>query len=1324
MRTKMRGCISSLLTAALALGFGIQLQQPAYADETPAGYRNVALNAAVTGTSPNSDTSAESVTNGKTDSLAASEYFEIGTEAASSEHPQYVQVNLAAAANIDKIKMWRYYQDRRQYKNTVILVSEDDKFDKSDVVYNADGDDLFGFGSGSEKYYDETNAGHEFKFNARKARYIRVYNNGNSKYSNGGHYVEIEAWGTLEQEPAETPAAMPHSSTTLEIPTFEADGKLPNSATHPDILKFAEPWAGYEYWMILTPNQTGNSQYENPSLAASHDGKTWKVPEGITNPITGPKEEPKPTYNCDTDLVYAEEEDALYVYYVWTDDDKKSPGDPGFTPSEVRLIKITHEGNKLNVGKIQTLFKTEYHFDLFSPAVVRNGDKWLMYSVDTQDGGWNNQNNFVELRTSSDGIHWSNAVSLQNTFDQPGYQPWHIDVKYIPEKSEYWAFYPAYKDGTGSNATSFFFAKSKDGLHWQTYEKPVLEPKAGTWYDKFIYRSTFLYDAASDKISLWYSAGEKDNRWGIAYTENTYTNMEKALGNIAFAKPDAEISMPAAPKPGAEPEQSERMNLALNKPVTGVAANNQTAPSSVTDGVFDFADKNPTPNDYYEIGAGKDQTKTDPYYVQVDLGAVGTIDEVDLWRYYNPSDHRTYHDTIIFISEDKGGFFKAENVIYNSDESNFFGLGKGTAKEYQESVAGLKVKLEAPKKGRYITVVNNGHTMYDGKGGHYVEIQAWGTVPKAAEEEPKPVPAKRITVDNEHPLLIIPVYVEHYSAAETKMDWENTLEGMWNNVPDDVKPYALMEIHCGSKFGTASGWQGNKPEELKDFYEQQLKIADEKNIPVTIVVGTSGNQPQWSATGTLTNEWLTDVAQKHDSLKAFLITENYWTTYMNVANRAADILRIAHENGLHLIWSEHKAAVMEEILRLPAFKASLDKYGESMIFTWKNTPREDTGKTASYFQGLWLNNNIAAWGGLSDTWVWFEKSFWKPFAGVNQLVRHMNRGEECRAVVSEPEALIGIQMLSIYNNGGVVYNFEHPAYVYAAKDQPTHVFNNEVLEVFRHAIKHPAPAKEALLEKTKAVVHGDISRIPLHHGLNMDDESLFTYSTGRYGLIPAVPQNFVLRNPVKAKELPVSEITDNSARIQKFNELYPETYTGNAYAEKVNNTWVLYNSIVNGDAASNKPQNAKIDAGGIMVDVTMQPHTFTYLDKIDGGIEVYLNNYRADKSEIWENYGPDVQPWNSDTDTKMDDWLANKYIPNPQDDVMRDTVYVLENITEKPEVKIVSGLKNQYKEPTVAFDAAAKRATVTIPANGYVTFQILADVSSTAWEKFLHLAVP
>ena len=564
------------------------------------------------------------------------------------------------------------------------------------------------------------------------------------------------------------------------------------------------------------------------------------------------------------------------------------------------------------------------------------------------------------------------------------------------------------------------------------------------------------------------------------------------------------------------------------------------------------------------------------------------------------------------------------------------------------------------------------------------------------------LPAKRITISNEEPLLIVPVYGQEYKASGSDLQWGDTLLGRWNSIPADIKDNVVMEIHCMRAGGQA-----------KAFYTQQLEIAQENNIPVMIVTANGGSAQFRGDDGAA---WLDAAMKKYSCLKGFIITENYWTTtYDVVATEAGNHLRVAAENGGYLVWYEHKAGVMESILTNASFRPAVEEYGSNLAFTWKNTPIEQNAATASYMQGLWLEGVIDQWGGLMDSWKWWELGYAELFNPTTSLTnggigrQHIGKdsdgdGEETRACVMEPEAMLGIQMMSIYANGGAIYSFEHPAYTQGVNDKNTPAFENVIYDTFKYIMENPAPSKEEVLADTEVMIHGNISsNTNIFTNVTMKNQALPTYFTGQYGLIPSVPASITVDNVDASKVVNFSDVNTADKLKNHLNGKYTDSaYEGTAFAQKVDDTWILYNSIYN---EANTKQDATVNIGAQSVKVEMEPHTYAIMDKNGTAISVYLNNYRVNKDEIWEGYNSSVWKWDPDVNTLMQEWIEGSYIVNTKDgsETYRETKFTLTGLDAEPSVNVLNKKEADFDVDVAYADGTAE---IKVTANGYVEFTI------------------
>ena len=1213
----------------------------------------------------------------------------------------------------------------------------------------------------------------------------------------------------------QTPQPLQNADAPLDLPTFDAPGKI-KGETHPDMLYFENGWHGYKYFMGVTPNQNGNSQFENPYILVSNNGNDWEFMPDLTAPLTGIKEEPTPYHNCDEDLVYDETTDQIYLYYNWVDD-----GNPN-AKAEVRLFIIGYDETK---GKFYSVsgetpicaVVTDMRYDALSTSIVVKDGEWEMWAIDTHKGqnfGWNSTNNEVEYRTSNDGINWSDEISLEATFSQPGYEHWHIDVQWVPEAGddgEYWAIYPAWPAGGNSQRTWLFFARSTDGQVWTTYEKPILSPRGGQYWDRnFIYRSTFLYEPEKDLFRVWYASGYTGNAdpgaWAIGYTENDFSDMIASIGKATTA----------TATPSAKPQVGTVVDTnfaALNKKIT--TSKNKYKQAEYTEASWTFyaeglalAEATATNKNAKQAVVDalvKELTRVEKLLVKAGSEPVpGTwtiIDDADpkvtysgTWRAQNES---AAHNATNKIANDPAAYaefkFKGTALRWYGQNDTNFGKGKiyvddqyvayvnanGSAKykalygevvglenkehtvrfypegpadselknnvvelDYIEvsaldsfenakadaietSAEGVTLKVDGTKTvsvfaksgdafvgGEYTVTVADGAVADAKIKGNEITITgkvtgttkvtvAMGDFKKDIEVKVKEATAgsDKLVIDNENPLLIIPVYGKTYSESGSTMDFGDTLVGRWNSIPDDLKDHAVLELHVGGMIGVKDG---NSNDAGRKFYEQQLEIAEANNIPVMVMAATAGQKPYYTSTACLTDEWFEWVIQEYDCVKGFFITENYWEDWNGVATQAARLMRIAAENGGYLIWSEHHTNVLQGIMQNKAFAEALELYGKNFAFTWKNTPASSAQNagSAATIQGLWLNGNIDQWGGLADTWKWWELKLGNLFEGTG-VYNGDGQGEECRAVVMEPEAMLGMEMLSVYANGGTIYNFEHPAYVYGSYDKTSPAFSNVVADTFRYILENPAPTKEEVLADTEVILHGNVPN-NFYTGLTSDNQSSPTYKTGRYNLAPNVPASVKVNTAVADKVIEYSSLQGD--KVEFYNSKYEKEYKGSAFAQKVEDVWVLYNSLFNEQGT----QDATVAVADQSVKVDMTEHTFTLMKEKKGGVDVYLNNYRVNKDSVWEGVVASTPNWSEDTNTGLRDWVRDWYCNDELradgEDTFRTTTYTLTGLEAAPTVAVVRGLEGGYKTPVVNFSDGT--ATIEIASNGYVEFTI------------------
>lgn len=301
----------------------------------------------------------------------------------------------------------------------------------------------------------------------------------------------------------------------LELTTYEGSGQV----VHPDVIRFAEPWNGYRYWMAITPYPNANDQVENPSVFGSDDGENWELPEGAVNPLarsaTGHLSDPA--------LVFDESTKRLLLYY------RDALGGSTHSRDDVYLTS-TADGVH---WAAPVLAYSDTGLFVLSPSVVRRPDGgWRVWSIDAGVDGCRAGATGVVVRSSPDGRRWN--ASRPVALVQPGQVIWHIDVQWVAARREYWALYAAYSPLAGCSATDLYLATSPDGERWTTYPSPVLAHGVVSDFEMAVYRSTFAVDVKGDSTTLWLSGARRDTprttRWSAALAR---TSVSALLARIA-----------------------------------------------------------------------------------------------------------------------------------------------------------------------------------------------------------------------------------------------------------------------------------------------------------------------------------------------------------------------------------------------------------------------------------------------------------------------------------------------------------------------------------------------------------------------------------------------------------------------------------------------------------------------------------------------------------------------------------------------------------------------------------------------------------------------
>jgi hypothetical protein len=298
----------------------------------------------------------------------------------------------------------------------------------------------------------------------------------------------------------------------IPVETYDKTGQ----SSHPDFLRIAVPWSTHTCWLVFTPYAGEQIERENPSLASGTDCEHFVPAEGVKAPLV---DKPANGYNSDPELLYDAARGCLGVMFR--------------TVTTANNVLLTKSCDGTAWSEPRVLFTVPNH-GAISPTTAAGPDGAMrVWYVAAGQQGCGALNNVVKLRIGSSASTPLERLSfgdeIPTDLAQPDWVIWHIKVRYIPEKKQYWAMYAAFPKAQvgGCLNNDLFFATSTDGVHWKTFPVPMLDHLDSRYRFVSLYRASFDYDAATDRIRTIVSA--KDTVWGEYGVSHNYTALKHAL---------------------------------------------------------------------------------------------------------------------------------------------------------------------------------------------------------------------------------------------------------------------------------------------------------------------------------------------------------------------------------------------------------------------------------------------------------------------------------------------------------------------------------------------------------------------------------------------------------------------------------------------------------------------------------------------------------------------------------------------------------------------------------------------------------------------------
>ncbi|MCD8006210.1 MAG: glycosyl hydrolase [Oscillospiraceae bacterium] len=480
----------------------------------------------------------------------------------------------------------------------------------------------------------------------------------------------------------------------------------------------------------------------------------------------------------------------------------------------------------------------------------------------------------------------------------------------------------------------------------------------------------------------------------------------------------------------------------------------------------------------------------------------------------------------------------------------------------------------------------------------------------------------RRVVSTESPMWIVHIDTWNYPDPDKIIDL----------IPEDVLPYVVFNISLSVSRDDDGTW--SLVEYGYETAKSWLRTCAERGVWVMVQPSSGGfshfeDYPDSSLEGTLFEEFFVD----YPNFLGFNYCEQFWgfsdagveptDRYKHFAN----LLELCNKYGGYLVVSwcgnQWSASInpLAMIKQVPEFEQACLDYTENFILCEKYTQTSYIADMESICLGTYLSGYCGNYG------VRYDSSGWTgaiPFTQSTGLAVMLERFLKSGATVIDGPELIWED--DFYETVATVDDDGYTERQWASYTQFTNVITDMFRKVLEGAIR--IPTREEVIENTKVVIIQDVETgsddnkystySTLFEGLYQNDydgslsENHSIYkSTGRY---PAIPTVYALADDVAEQfevQILQSEISERWAtiedKVEEFNELFPEEYTGNIYAGRNGNTWVVYNPLKSSESANGTIPFQYNTADSI--ELTLSTYTTGIINEYADSVEIYLNNY-------------------------------------------------------------------------------------------------------------------
>ncbi len=459
-------------------------------------------------------------------------------------------------------------------------------------------------------------------------------------------------------------------------------------------------------------------------------------------------------------------------------------------------------------------------------------------------------------------------------------------------------------------------------------------------------------------------------------------------------------------------------------------------------------------------------------------------------------------------------------------------------------------------------------------------------------------------------------------------------------VPQDIRPFVVMNISLSINHDDNDKFLrlGNGYETAKSW----LRVCAENRMWAMIQQASGG----YNHFGDDDLGVYEEFYRSYPNFIGFNYAEQFWgfndpplsPPWIDRITHFANLLELGDRYGGYLVvswcgnqWSP-SINPMAMLKRNPAFEQAARLYTKNFILCEKYTQQGYQHDMESLCLGAYLSGYSGQYGIRYDDTGWTDANgeaanFSSATNGAPHLEHVMLTGQ---TVIDGPE-LIWTECFRGLSDGPTTGG-------YTMRRWGTYPqFDNMSVDLFRKILDGTVriPTREEVIERTKVVIVNDVdvgdadtiysTPETLFDGLYLMDGSgsyennkTFFKKTGRYPTIPTVyrlnddfSQSFAVQVNRSAYS---SRWPTQASKVAEFNSLFPSDYTGDIYAGRHENGWVVYNPYkTNQMATGNIPfRYNTCDA----MELSLSQYSSGVVKEFADRVTFYLTNFDADNPAL------------------------------------------------------------------------------------------------------------